>query len=113
MTMKIDIENIIVKVKLVEGKLKAICALDFGGEFVVRGYRVQESQYENERGEKLWVTPPSYLGGGKWHPTAYFTNSEVWKQVENKILDAYQEANKVRYTKAYGLSNDEADELFK
>ncbi len=110
--MTINFQNAIVKVKLTEGAMKAICALDFGGELVIRGFRIRDSEHENDRGEKLWVTPPSYMGGGKWHPTAFFPDKAVWKLVEGKILDAYQEALKNRYTKAYGLSQEESAEYF-
>src|SRR3989344_2124912 len=110
--MTINFEYIVVTVKLTEGSMKAICSLDFGGELTIRGFRIRDSEHDNDRGEKLWVTPPSYLGGGKWHPTAFFPDKNIWKKVEIRILDAYQEALKKRYSKAYGLSDEESAQYF-
>lgn len=109
--MTIDIEKIVIKIKLTEGKLKAIVGLDFG-DVVIRGFRIQESQHENDRGEKIWITPPSYQGGGRWHPIAFFPDKELWKRIEVKIYDAYDAATKKRLTKAYDLSDEEADQYF-
>lgn len=110
--MKVNVEEIIVKVKLTEGKLKAIVALDFG-DFVLRGFRIQDSDYENERGERLWLTPPVYRGGVKYHPIVFFTDKDLWGRIQKKIWDSYDEALKTRYTKAYDLSEQEAAEYFK
>ncbi|MDD5146889.1 MAG: hypothetical protein PHN39_04100 [Candidatus Pacebacteria bacterium] len=109
--MTIDVEKIGIKIKLTEGKLKAIVGLDFG-DVIIRGFRIQESQHENDRGEKIWVTPPSYLGGGKWHPIAFFSDKDLWKKIEGKIYDAYAEVMKKRLTKAYGLSEEETSQYF-
>jgi len=110
--MTIDIEKIVIKIKLTDGKMKAIVALDFG-DVVLRGFRVQDSQYENERGEKLWVTPPTYQGGGKYHPIVFFPDKDFWKRLQIRILDAYQAADRDRHKKAFGLSDEEADAYFK
>lgn len=108
--MIVNIAEIGIKVKLTEGKLKAIVGLDFG-DFVIRGYRVQESQYPNKRGDNIWVTPPAYLGGGKYHPIVFFPDKSLWDQMEGKILDAYKEASDNRNKKAYELSDEEAAEV--
>ena len=110
--MKIEIDEIVVKVKLTEGKLKAIIALDFG-EFVLHGFRIQDSQYDNEKGQKLWITPPAYLGGGKYHPMVFFPDKILWERIQTKIWNSFDEAMKVRLTKAYNLSEAEADEYLK
>lgn len=111
--MKVDIENIIVKVKLTEGKLKAIVGLDFG-DMVLRGFRIQESQYQDDKGQnQLWVTPPAYQGGGRYHPMVFFPDKELWERIQAKILEAYEKALKTRYTKAFDLSEEDADQLFK
>lgn len=112
MTMNIDTEKIVIKVKLTEGKLKAIVALDFG-DLVIRGYRIQESNYPNSKGDKLWITAPSYRGGGGYHPMAFMPDKDLWERVQGKIWDSYYKATKKRYTKAYDISEEEADELFK
>lgn len=59
--MQVNINEIKVKIKFIENKsLKAIISLDFG-EFVIKGFRVQESSYNNENNQGLWLTPPRLL----------------------------------------------------
>lgn len=110
--MEIDIEGILIKVKLItEGKLKAIVSLDFDS-FVLRGFRIQESQYEDGKGRKLWIVPPSYRGGVKYHPIVFFPDKNIWEEIQERIFDAYQEAQKNRYGKAFDLSEQEKDSYF-
>ena len=82
--MKIKIEEITTKIKILDDKkTKAIIGLDFG-EFVVRGFRIQESQYKNEKGDLLWLTPPSYLGGGRYHPIFFYQTKICGKSLNQK-----------------------------
>jgi len=94
--------------KIVEmDKLKAIVSIDFG-DFKIKGFRVNASDYENERGEKLWITPPSYPDGSRrYHPIFYIPNKELWKKVESKLLDEYQKASKEHYEKRFDLNDKE------
>ena len=87
--MNINIEEIIVRVKIIDQKkLKAIISLDFG-DFIVKGFRVMDSEYENPKGDKLWLTPPSYVGMGKYHPIFYMPNKDLWKHLEVKVWGEY------------------------
>lgn len=93
----ITLDEIKVIVKLTasensENAMKAIVALDFGGIFKIKGFRVQESKYTNEAGEKVWVTPPSYFAKGGYHPTFFSEDKEWWKKLEAKILEAFRAA---------------------
>lgn len=104
--MAINIEEISIKCKFIEEKkLKAIITLDFG-DFVVRGFRISESEYENRQGEKLWLTPPSYLGGGRYHPMFFMPDKELWQRLEEKIWDEYRRQSEEHFKKRLGLEDD-------
>jgi len=106
MTMKIKIEEIKVKIKIIEEKeMKAIITLDFG-DFVVRGFRVRISEYEDARGDKLWLMPPSYKGGVKWHPIFFMPDKELWAKLEDKIMREYKAKDKEYYKKKLGITED-------
>lgn len=104
--MKIKIDEIGIKIKITDGKQKAIVALDFG-DFVVKGFRVQESKFENEHGDLLWITPPTYRSPFKHHPIVYFPDKELWKNLECRIREAYKRENKTYRAIQYGI--DEKD----
>lgn len=109
--MKIKIEEITTKIKILDDKkTKAIIGLDFG-EFVVRGFRIQESQYKNEKGDSLWLTPPSYLGGGRYHPIFFVPDKELWKELESRIWKDYYEQLDKHYKKKFDLKDNEWDKL--
>ncbi len=105
--MKINIDEIKVKIKITEEKkLKAIISLDFG-DFLVKGFRAMESDYENDYGDKLWLTPPSYRdGGGKYHPIFFIENKELWKKVEEKIWSEYKKKKEDHYKKQFDLKDE-------
>ena len=105
--MKINLEEITVKAKIIEGqKLKAIIGLDFG-DFVVRGFRILESEFDNLRGEKMWLTPPSYQGGGRYHPIFYIPDKELWQKLEEKIWDEYKRQLDEHYKKRMDISDED------
>ena len=109
--MKVDINSIKVQVKVLESqKLKAIIGLDFG-DFVVRGFRVMESQFDNPRGDKLWLTPPSYLGGGRYHPIFFMPEKSLWEALQAKIWDEYYKETETHYKKRMDLKNDDIIEI--
>jgi len=105
--MKIKIDEIKMKIKILDDKkTKAIIGLDFG-EFVVRGFRVMESQFENAQGDKLWLTPPSYLGGGRYHPIFFMPNKELWQELEGRIWSEYKLKRDEHYKKRLGVSDED------
>ena len=105
--MKIDITEVDIKIKFLEQeKLKAIISLDFG-DFTVKGFRVQKSEYENSKGDKLWLTPPSYQGGGgKYHPIFYIPNKDLWIDLENRIWDEYEDQLKEYHKKQFDIQDE-------
>lgn len=104
----IQIDDLKYHFKIVETeKLKAIVSIDFG-DFKIKGFRISVSEYENERGEKLWTTPPSYRdGGGRYHPIFFLPNKELWKKIEGKLLDEYHKASEEYYKKRFDLDDEE------
>ena len=104
----IKIDDLKFYFKIVEmDKLKAIVSIDFG-DFKIKGFRVNTSDYKNKRGENLWITPPSYRdGGGKYHPIFYTSNKELWEKIESKLLDEYDKASKEYYKKRLDLDGNE------
>jgi len=89
--MNFDIENIKIEIKLTnDEKMKAMVSLDFG-DFKVKGFRVMTSKFENERGDELWVVPPSYIGKDKkYHPMFFAENKVYWKKLEQKIIEEFR-----------------------
>ena len=104
----IKIDDLKFQFKIVEmDKLKAIVSIDFG-DFKIKGFRVNTSEYKNERGENLWVTPPSYPDGSRrYHPIFFTSNKELWKKIESKLLDEYHKASEKHYKKRFDLDDEE------
>lgn len=84
-----------IEVKLLEDdKTKAIVNLVFQ-DFMIKGFRIMTSEFENAHGDKLWVVPPSYPGSaGNYHPLFYTTNKQSWQEVEELIFQEYAELTK-------------------
>lgn len=99
-----EIEKIGIKIKFIEEKeLKAIITLDFG-DFLIKGFRVSDSQYENRRGDKRWLTPPTYKDrGGRYHAMFFIPNKELWEQLEDKIWDEYEKQYPEYYKKKFDI----------
>lgn len=106
--MIFDLSTVGIKVKIIEQKkLKAIVGLDFG-DISIKGFRISESEYENEQGEKLWLTPPSYKdGGGHYHPMFFMPDKELWKRLERKVMETYQTQQREHFKKRLDLSDDD------
>jgi DNA-binding cell septation regulator SpoVG len=102
--MKINIDEVLVKVKVTDGKLKAIISLDFG-DISIKGFRLQTSEHENDFGEKLWLIPPSYKGPYKWHPIFFMQDKALWKELEKKIYDEYHKQSKEYHKKVYEVED--------
>ncbi len=94
----VTLDEIKIIVKLTEGELgqnamRAMVTIDFGGFFRVKGFRIQVSQFKNEAGDSVWVTPPSYFSKGRYHPIFFSENKDWWKRLASKILEAYHLAS--------------------
>jgi len=112
--MKVDIEKTHIGVKILEGegKLKAVIKIDFG-DFVIRGFRIQESQFENPKanGKKLWLTVPSYQSAGKYRPLFFMPEKTLWEELENKVWEAYEIESKRHYQKRFNLKDEDVETL--
>jgi hypothetical protein len=106
--MNITKDEVVVKIKFTEAKkVKAIITLDFQG-LVIKGFRVMESEYENVKGEKLWLIPPSYQdSGGRWHPIFFIPDKELWKEIELKIWGEYEKQIEEHYKKRFDIGDDD------
>ena len=105
--MKIDIEKIEIKLRILDQKkVKAIVNLDFG-DFVVRGFRIMESQFENMNNDRLWLIPPSYYSGNRYHPVFFIIEKNLWKELEARIWDEYGKKRDEYYKKQYGITDED------
>ncbi len=105
--MKINIDEIKISIKFIENKkTKAILSLDFG-EVVVKGFRISESQYENDLGDKLWLQPPSYVGGGRYHSIFFMADKEQWKNLEKRIWSEFKMKQDQYHKKKYDIPESE------
>lgn len=90
---KITIEKIKVSMKLASSQNtseKAVATITIG-PFKIKGLRILESKWENRHGDYLWVVPPSYQSKiGKFHKAFYCENKEIWREIEDKILEEYK-----------------------
>tara|TARA_Y100000310_G_C20343382_1_gene650883 strand:- start:287 stop:580 length:294 start_codon:yes stop_codon:yes gene_type:complete len=75
--------KIIIRQAKKDGITKAIIVLDFGN-FKVKGFRIQE------KNDKLWVNPPSVLSGGKYRPTFYIEDIDLWHELQDRIIKEYK-----------------------
>ena len=106
--LNIGINDLKFRVKIAEeGKLKAIVAIDFG-DFVIKGFRVNFSNYKTTDGKQsLWITPPCYQDGGKgWHPIFFSEDKELWRLIENKIAQEYEKSREEYFKKRFDLDNN-------
>lgn len=105
--MKIEINAIEIRVKILDDKkTKAIITLDFR-DFVIKGFRVQESKYPNHTGDNLWLTPPSYQGGGRYHPMFFMPDKTLWEGLSMKIWERYYKASEEHHKKKLGIIDEE------
>jgi len=57
------------------------------GPFKIKGFKILESQYPNN---PIYAKPPSYRGKtGKFYDTVYCEDKELWKEIEQIIIDEY------------------------
>lgn len=88
-----NISDIEVRFKLVEKKdIKAIFSLNFG-DLSIKGFRIQNSKFEDPITRSLWIVPPVYFDQNKKaHPIAYFSSKEKWEALQKHIMKKYDEA---------------------
>ena len=102
-----NINEITIKTKFIDQKkLKAIIAVDFE-DIIVRGFRVMESNYKNDYGDELWLTPPSYQdSGGKYHPIFFMPDKSKWQELKKLIWEEFYKQRDEYYKKQFDLKDD-------
>ncbi len=55
---------------------------------IIQGYTIRK----NEKLDKLYVSPPSYLTKYKKYVSIIWSPSDFWKILERKIIDKYKES---------------------
>lgn len=91
-----------------EGDLKATVILQYK-DIKIKGFRIVRSKYDNND-QNLWLQVPSYRTGNLYHKMFFIDNDETWKQLEEKILDAYKKESEKYYKKKFGLNHQEIAE---
>jgi len=88
-TTHINIDEIEAKITLKDtGKTKATITVNFSDIFVVKGFRIIESEYDEDG---LWLAPPAYRTN-KGYGKLFFINDEVlWKELNDKLIKLYKE----------------------
>lgn len=67
------------------GKVVARADVHFEG-FLLKGFKV----IQDPSTHKEYVTPPSYLAGGRfWRPLFKTDNEADWKEIQQQILNQY------------------------
>lgn len=65
--------------------LKATAQLIIAEYIEINGFRISLSKFEG-----VYVQPPSYNTGNRWQNSFWLTEKELWKELENKILEEYE-----------------------
>ncbi|MFZ2189874.1 MAG: hypothetical protein WA057_01150 [Candidatus Magasanikiibacteriota bacterium] len=88
-----DINDIEIRFKLADKKgIKAFFSLSFG-DLSVKGFRIQDSKFEDPVTRNLWIVPPVFFDQNKQaHPIAYFSSKEKWEALQEYIIKKYDEA---------------------
>ena len=88
-----DIKNTRIEVRLTKNTetkkdpIKAFVKITFFGLLVIKGYRVW---YSSANG--LYATPPATFQKFKFTETVYIEHKILWKKLEEKIIEHYQNA---------------------
>ncbi len=102
--MKINIEEIKVKIKLSDKtNLEATAVLDFG-DITVKGFRLSTSEHENPNmsNAKLYLQPPSYRAGRTYQKLVFVNDKEKWEEIERLVFKEYKKAKDVKNNDLWG-----------
>jgi len=70
------------------------------GPIKIKGFTVKQGQYLNKHGDNIWIAPPcNRARNGKFFPTIYIEDEDLWNEIENEIYEEY----KRRKEKADGI----------
>jgi hypothetical protein len=78
-----------IEIKFTQDKtMKAIVNLVFE-DFIIKGFRILVSDFENPKGDKFWIVPPSYKGSSGYHPIFFMSDKKKWEKLSGLIWDEY------------------------
>lgn len=81
----LEIEVVDIRKIITDGSLKAFADLKIGGSVIVKGFSVLNGK------SGLFVTMPRKAGkDGRWLDILTPVNDEIKKEIEDKVLDAYE-----------------------
>lgn len=108
--MAIDINNIIVKIRLQSSeRLLAQVEVIFFNVVETKGWRIMTSKVLHPRfQEPIWIQPPSFRAKSSWHLTVYINDRRLYEFIEEKI---YDEFHKTRLAKDKEVENNVKETL--
>ncbi len=104
------------KVRLVNKPgIIAVVEIEFG-DVITKGWRLVRSQYENTRGQKLWLRPPQDLNSHRFF--VFIEDKELYKKIEDKVYELVDKISDGDYQDYAGENlnremKEVADEIFK
>lgn len=89
--MKIDPDNIQVKIKLIKASSTlAQVTLILFDQWEEKGWRVSKANYEHPiYKDHVWIQPPCYQVNGEWKRIVFINNLRLYEEIQLKILDTY------------------------
>ena len=85
--MRMNMSMKIIEVQILKAKSEKVIAradVHFEG-FLLKGFKVIRDEKKN----KEYVTPPSYLAGAFWRPLFKTDSLEDWQEIQRRILEEF------------------------
>ena len=109
--LNISINDIEIRFKMLENlKLKAIATITFG-DIIIKGFRVQSSDFGTGNDIPLWVDAPSFFLKGTYRPMFFIENKALWKAIEQKVIAEYHIQLNEHYEKRMETASDVSPEI--
>lgn len=107
--INVDDIEVIIKIKD-EGKLKATAILRYKN-INIKGFRIMESEFDNDYGDKIWIQVPSYLAGGHYHVMFFLEPKEEWKKIEEVIIKQFKKNQEEYFNKKFKVKDVDKESL--
>lgn len=96
---KIVIDTIKVHIKFPtepESGVLAVAIVSLG-PIKIKGFKIQESDYLNKHGDRIWISPPANRGrNGRFHDTVFIEDRDLWNEIEEEIYQEYKRRKEER-----------------
>lgn len=92
---KLTLDDFSVKVTIAfaKGNVLAQVHVVICGVFETHGWRIMKSKFIHPVfQEQVWIQPPKYSSGLEWKNMIFVAHADLYKQLEEKIYDAYHYA---------------------